>query len=163
MRRKKECAFHTQIYGGAEFWPIAGRGGMAASFRPHRKFTYKMSLRSRADDETKEGKTILHANLRVGRILNRNGKAPIFRPTRKFTYKMSLRRRAVDETKEGMMILYANLPVVLYRGCRFHFVNLLVAVSLGSGIVSLRPLGNSLTITFGTLYVQLGTAERIEA
>ena len=70
-----------------------------------------MSIRSRAEDETKEGMTILYANLRVGRILNRNGKAPIFRPTRKFTYKMSLRRRADDETKEGKTILHANLRV----------------------------------------------------
>ena len=69
MRRNKECAFYTQIYGGAEFWPIAGRGGMAANFRPHRKFTSKMSLRSRAEDETKERMCILYANLRWGRIL----------------------------------------------------------------------------------------------
>ena len=73
-----------QIYVWAEFWPIAGRGGMAADFRPTRKFTYKINLRSRAEDETKEGMTILYANLRVGRILwqiaGHGGSQPFFGP-----------------------------------------------------------------------------------
>ena len=88
---------------------------IAANFRHTRKFTYKMSLRSRAEDETKEGMTILYANLRVGRILwqiaGHGGSQPVFRHTRKFTYKMSLRSRAKDETTEGMTILYTNLRV----------------------------------------------------
>ena len=86
---------------------------MAANFRPTRKFTYKMSLRSRAEDETKEGMCILYANLRVCRILADCRMAANFRHTCKFTYKMSLRSRAEDETNEGIAILYANL-----RGCR---------------------------------------------
>ena len=73
-----------------------------------------MSLRSRAEDETKEGMTILYANLRWGRILadcRAQRIAANFRPRRKFTYRISLRRRAEDEKKEGMTILYANLRV----------------------------------------------------
>ena len=75
----------------AEFWPMAGRGGMAADFRHTRKFTYKMSLRSRAKDETAEGMTFLYANLRVcvcaefWQTAVREGSQPVFRHTRKFT------------------------------------------------------------------------------
>ena len=99
------------IYVCAEFWQIAMRRGMAADFRHTCKFTYKMSLRSRAEDETKEGMTILYANLRVCRILADCRMAANFRHTRKFTHRMSLRSSAEDETKEGMIILYANLRV----------------------------------------------------